>query len=139
MENQHTFPIQVKIPVAWNDMDAFSHVNNVVYFRWFESARIAYFEKISLDPTKALAGVGPILAHTSCQFLLPLQYPDIITAKACIKSVGNTSFVMQYEVVSDTKGIAAMGEGVVVMIDYTTGKKVPLPAEMRTTITQLEA
>lgn len=133
------FPIQIKFPIAWGDMDAFGHVNNVVYFRWFESARMAYFEKIRLEPTKALAGVGPILAHTSCQFLLPLQYPDTVTAKARIKSMGNTSFVMQYEIVSDAKGIAAMGEGVVVMIDYTTNKKVPLPAEMRAAIKQLEA
>ena len=40
------YPVTVEVPVVWGEMDAFSHVNNVVYFRYFETARIAYFYEI---------------------------------------------------------------------------------------------
>ena len=40
------YPVSIVIPVAWGDMDAFQHVNNVTYGRWLESARIAYFRRI---------------------------------------------------------------------------------------------
>ena len=45
-------PVSVQIPVAWGDMDAFGHVNNTVYLRWFETARIAFFRAVdrSLEP-----------------------------------------------------------------------------------------
>src|SRR4051812_27249954 len=56
--------VTVEIPVAWGDMDAFGHVNNTVYFRWFESARIAYFEKIGLNERMKRDKKGPILART---------------------------------------------------------------------------
>ena len=138
MGDTPSYPIQVTIPVAWNDMDAFGHVNNVVYFRWFESARIAYFEQMGLNDLKEQSGVGPILAHTSCQFRVPLDYPDTIRAMACIKSMGRTSFVMEYAVESERMGLAAIGEGVVVMIDYRTGNKVPIPAELRKHVEQIE-
>jgi acyl-CoA thioester hydrolase len=58
------FPVQVEIPVAWGDMDAFGHVNNVVYFRYFESARIACFEAVDYMASAAHSGLGPILAAT---------------------------------------------------------------------------
>src|SRR5687767_1167703 len=54
--------VTVEIPVQWGDMDAFGHVNNTVYFRWFESARIAYFEKIGLNERMRRDRKGPILA-----------------------------------------------------------------------------
>ena len=58
------FPVTIQVPVAWGEMDAFGHVNNIVYFRYFESARIAYFEKIEFIKFKDNIGVGPILSKT---------------------------------------------------------------------------
>ena len=67
------FPVQVRIPVAWGDMDAFNHVNNVVYFKWFESARIAYFEHTESMGVMRAEGIGPILASTSCRYRAPAE------------------------------------------------------------------
>lgn len=128
----HSLPIEVRIPVQWGDLDALGHVNNTVYFRWFETARIALFEAVGLD-NKGQPTVGPILAHTSCTFREPLGYPDTVLARAGVTKVGNTSFVMRYEVAraAAPEGLVAEGEGVIVLVDYGTGEKVPIAGALR--------
>jgi len=54
----NAYPVINEIPIAWGDMDAFQHVNNVVYFRHFESARISYFEKINFIEVMNETGIG---------------------------------------------------------------------------------
>jgi len=77
MENlMDGYPVVIEVPVAWGEMDAFGHVNNIVYFRYFESARLAYFYKLDLIDMMTKTGIGPILASTSCRFKIPLTYPD---------------------------------------------------------------
>src|SRR5271170_2237516 len=115
-------------------MDAFGHVNNAVYFRWFESARIAYFERIGLNERMKRERVGPILARTSCDYEKPLAFPDTIRASASIVKLGTTSLVMEYRVTSALHGDAARGEGVVVLVDYEKGAKVPLDEALRARI-----
>ncbi|MGZ6208377.1 MAG: acyl-CoA thioesterase, partial [Syntrophales bacterium] len=70
------YPVIIEFPVAWGEMDAMNHVNNIVYFRYFESARIAYFEKADMFSYMTETGIGPILATISCKFKIPLSYPD---------------------------------------------------------------
>lgn len=133
------WPVSVEVPVAWGDMDAFGHVNNTVYLRWFESARIAYFERIGLSGL-APQGVGPILARATCDYAIPLVYPDTVLAEATVAKLGNTSFTMHYRVRSRAHGlqVAAQGEGVVVLFDYAKGGKVPLDAALRGAIERVE-
>jgi acyl-CoA thioester hydrolase len=130
--------VTVDIPVQWGDMDAFAHVNNTVYFRWFESARIAYFEKIGLNERMRREKKGPILARTSCDYAKPLTFPDTIRATARVVKVGNTSFVMEYTVTSTKHGEAARGEGVIVLIDYEKGGKIPVDDELKARIEAAE-
>lgn len=125
------YPTQVKIPIAWGDMDAFQHVNNVIYFRYFESVRIQYLEELGLMNLMKTKGLGPILANTSCQFIKPLTYPDTITVSTKVKSVGNTSFVLEFMITSEKIGLAAKGEGVIVMFDYRNNKTVRIPDDIR--------
>ncbi len=136
--SEKRWPVEVEVPVAWGDMDAFAHVNNTVYFRWFETARIAYFEKIGLNERMKKTGVGPILARTSCDYEKPLTFPDAIRTCARVSKQGNTSFVMEYRVVSTSQGDAARGEGVIVLVDYKKGGKVALDDELRGRIDALE-
>jgi acyl-CoA thioester hydrolase len=133
------FPVVVEIPVAWGEMDSFQHVNNVVYFRYFESARIAYSEKIGLQEYKEKTGIGPILGSTACKYKLPLTYPDTVSVGAKIVSVEEDRFTMNYVVVSHRhQKIAAEGEGVIVMYDYREGKKTALPDAIRSRILALD-
>lgn len=140
-EDAARFPVTVEIPVAWGDMDAFGHVNNAVYLRWFETARIAYFERTGLIERMKREGVGPILARATVDFRLPLRYPDTVRAAARVASFGKTSFVMSYRVTSaaNAGATAAEGEGVVVLVDYANGGKVALDDATRRAIEAVEA
>ncbi len=72
------FPVVITLPVQWGDQDAFGHVNNTVYFRWFESARIAYFERIGLSHVLDVEPIAPILASISCDYRRPITFPDTV-------------------------------------------------------------
>ncbi|MEZ4380890.1 MAG: thioesterase family protein [Nannocystaceae bacterium] len=133
------FPITRPWPVAWGDMDAFQHVNNVTYFRWFEHVRLAYFEAVGWTAAAAAGGVGPILAQTSCAFRAPLTYPDTVHLGARAVDLGDDRFTMRYRVVSERLGtIAAEGDGRVISYDYRAGRKAPLPPAIRAAIVALE-
>ena len=133
------FPVVIDIPVAWGEMDALRHVNNIVYFRYFESARIAYFEKLRFWEFMNQTGVGPILASIQCKFKIPLTYPDTVSVGTRIPSIEQDRFVMEYRAVSHkSQAIAAEGEGVVVSYNYRESKKTQLPEEMKQRILTLE-
>ena len=72
------------------------HVNNIVYFRYFESARLAYFERVGFLDEMKRSGVGPILATTQCRFRKPLTYPDRIRVGATVKNLREDHFTMLY-------------------------------------------
>ena len=133
------FPVVIDIPVAWGEMDALRHVNNIVYFRYFESARIAYFEKLRFWEFMDQTGIGPILASIQCKFKIPLTYPDTISVGTGIPKIEQDRFVMEYRAVSHkSQAIAAEGESVVVSYNYRENKRTPLPEEMKQRILMLE-
>jgi acyl-CoA thioester hydrolase len=134
------YPVVIEIPVAWGDMDAMGHVNNTVYFRWFESVRIAYFDEVGFLEQMRENGVGPILASTRCRFRIPLAHPDQVAAAARVSEIGDDRFVMTYAVASrQQEKIAAEGDGLIVSFDYRANRKAPLPADVRRRIEALEA
>ncbi len=139
-EHLREFPVVVEVPVAWGEMDYFRHVNNIVFFRYFESARIEYLDRIGFREEATHGGVGPILASTGARFRRPLTYPDTVLAGARAVEVMPDRFRMEYRVVSRKTGeVAAEGEGVLVSYDYPAGRKAPLPAAVREAIERLEA
>ena len=133
------YPVVIEIPVAWGEMDAFQHVNNVAYFRYFESARILYSEKLGLHQLREQTGIGPILGSASCRYKLPLTYPDTISVGAKVTEMAEDRFTMKYVIVSHKhQKIAAEGDGVVVMYNYNEGKKTAIPDETRQRILLME-
>lgn len=133
------FPVVVELPVLWGEMDAFRHVNNVVYFRYFESARIAYFEKIRYMETMNATGLGPILASARCDFRRPLTYPDKILVGTRVPEMSADRFVMQFRIASQKlQKIAAEGEGLIVSYNYREGRRVSVPDVVRQQIEALE-
>lgn len=130
--------IIITVPVAWGEMDAFGHVNNAVFFRYFESARIAYLEAIDFrgdTPDR----VGPILASTHCRFRRPLAYPDTLRVHARATLVDEDRFTMEYRILSDQLGaVAAEGGGVVVAYDYAHACKARLPDAVRARIREID-
>jgi acyl-CoA thioester hydrolase len=133
------FPVVIQVPIAWGEMDSFGHVNNIVYFRWFESARIKYFDCVGFRDPASNRGVAPILASTSCRFRKALTYPDTILAGARVTELSADRFTMEYRIVSAWRNVvAAEGGGVVVAYDYNKHTKAAVPAPVAAEIRKLE-
>lgn len=135
------FPVRLTLPVQWGDMDAFAHVNNVMYLRWFETARIAYFERLAAGTKWNFSTVRPILARATVDYRLPITFPDTVELAATVVKLGNTSITMAYRAHSQRQGsaLAAEGEAIVVWLDAVSGAKIALPAELQEGIWALEA
>ncbi|MCB0083159.1 MAG: acyl-CoA thioesterase [Caldilineaceae bacterium] len=133
------YPVVIQLPVLWGDMDAYRHVNNTVYFRYFECARIAYFERINLYDLRDATGVGPILGSVQCRFRLPLTYPDTISVGARVTETKDDRFEVEHCVVSHRhQKLAAQRSGVVMAYDYKAQKKAVWPVEVNSRIWQLQ-
>ena len=126
------FPIIIKLPILWGDMDAFRHVNNTVSFRWFESSRIAYLEQTEMEVQLDQQNLSPILASTTCNYRLQLRYPDTVWIGARIGRLGRSSITMEHAVYShQLQAIAAEGTAVVVVFNYRTNRPTRIPADVR--------
>ena len=121
-------------------MDARAHVNNAVYFRYFEAARMGYFEEAGvLTDSLAGSGRGRILASTGCRFRAPLTYPDLVSIGARVARLGRDRFSMEYRAVSHKLDrVAAEGDALVVVYDYDAGRKSALSEDERAAICRLE-
>jgi len=90
------YSVCVEMPVAWGDMDAWQHVNNTRYIRYFEDARIAYFRKINLLEVQNETDVGAIVASVFCKFITPLYYPDTVYIGARADKIEDDRFTFNF-------------------------------------------
>ena len=127
------FPVVISIPVRWGDLDAFQHVNNTVIVRFFESARIALFERVGIPGRRGRpGGVGPIVHSVAARFRAPIGYPDTVRVGARVTDVDADRFATEYRLVSErSRRVAASGDDVVVSYDYGAGRKAALPESWR--------
>lgn len=134
------YPVVIELPVVWGEMDSYRHVNNVVYFRYFESARLEYFQRIGWFEYERQTGIGPILAATQARFRKPLTYPDTIAITARASKIEADRFTLEHVIVSRRLNVvAAEGQGTVVTYHHAEMHKVPVPDELRRRIADLEA
>ncbi|MBH0019697.1 acyl-CoA thioesterase [Pseudoalteromonas sp. SWXJ133] len=121
-KDQH--PIHTDITVAWADMDALQHVNNVVYLRYFEIARIDFLNKINLFDTISPNGVGPVISENNIRYKRPVTFPDTLTVGVTISDIKTDRFNMNYTVYSHAQNaITTTGTSKVVMFNFETGQK----------------
>jgi acyl-CoA thioester hydrolase len=135
-----SFPVTIEIPVQWGDMDAYGHLNNTVFFRYFESARMAYFERCGFTKSHIDDRIGAILHSTSCRFRLPLFYPDKVEVGVRVSKILPDRFTMEYTVVSlGNHKVAAEGTAIIVSFDYKEGKKAAVPEIVVQRVVELES
>lgn len=133
------FPIAIRLPVLWGDQDAFGHVNNTVFLRWFESARIEYIRQVTRVDAPSPDSAGLILASIQCDFRLPVNFPDLVVIGARVARIGNSSMRMEHAVWSETQQAqVAEGHSTIVVFDYAAGRSRPVPDEARAAIAALE-
>ncbi len=121
--------------VVWGELDAFNHLNNVVYYRYAESARIDYLCKLGLFGS----GEVMVLAQSSCTYLRPVHFPDCLQIGVRCKKLGTTSMVFEYCFYSEQQqAVVATAEVVVVSLDESGTRKQPWTQEQRQRVQDFE-
>ncbi|NNF17821.1 MAG: acyl-CoA thioesterase [Gammaproteobacteria bacterium] len=133
------FPIHVNEHVRWGDLDAFGHVNNTIYFQWFESARMEFLQRTGFMDLMHDRNIGPILAHTECFFRRPLGHPCELLVATRSGDVDARRFAMEYGIFerTDEMPLAACGTGIVVCYDYNERCKAQIPEPLRQRLLEL--
>jgi acyl-CoA thioester hydrolase len=123
-----------RLEVRFRDCDAFGHVNNAVYFTYFEQARASLWKTLGLSGFRDsdTSGVSVILARAECDFRAPARFGDVLDVRLALEAIGRTSFTYAYEIVGvpDGRPIAA-GRTVQVIFDYARRTPVEIPADLR--------
>ncbi len=113
------------VAIRWGDMDALGHVNNAVYFRYMEQARIEWL--VAQQPKgEPFAREGIVIINASCTFLEPLVYPGDVEVRMYLGDPGRTSVGSFYELCKGGKRYAE-GAAKIVWIDMASGRPQPLP------------
>lgn len=121
-----------RMPIRWGDMDAMGHVNNAVYFRYLEQARIEWFAQIDCIPAPE-NGTGAVIINAHCTFLQQLKFPGSIEVATYVGPLGRSSFETVQEIrrVDALHELAAEGGAKIVWIDYAQAKSLPMPDDVR--------
>lgn len=133
------YPLQIEQDVIWGDMDAFNHVNNSVYFRYFEDVRMVALAQIGALDYMQAHNIGPILANARCDFRRPLNYPDRITIGLGICDLSVKKFTMTFAVYSQQQqAVAAEGDGLIVYYDYSRKGSCEVPQSLASALERLK-
>jgi acyl-CoA thioester hydrolase len=132
---RHVEPVSVR----WGDVDSMGHVNNAKYFTYCESARMSYFAAVRMNDHKEAELHGPALAAANLNFRRQVRWPAELEVATRVTEIGRSSFKMEYEIFHRGTGErVADGTGVVVWVDYGTGRSIPLPAGLKAEIRGFE-
>jgi len=132
------FPVLRAITTRWHDNDHYGHVNNVVYYAFFDTAVNGYLIEASGTDIRSLPAIG-IVAETSCRFMRELSFPDTVYAGLALEKLGNTSVIYRIGLFRNEEAEpAAIGRFVHVYVDAKTRRPVPVPAQIRAALTALQ-
>ena len=115
------------VPIRWGDMDGMGHVNNTLYLRYMETARIKMMEDQGFLTDRN--GEGFVIANIFCNFIQQLEYPGDVLVKSYVGSIGNASFDLYHEMLRTDSGekVFANGGETMVWVDFPKQKSLPLP------------
>jgi acyl-CoA thioester hydrolase len=133
------YPVVNRITVQWGDLDAYGHVNNVVYLKWFEATRADYARRVGVEVLDRNQGVGAILTSIHCDYRRQLAYPGEVLSGVRITRISIGSVTLEFLIADATTGVPiAQGGCDVVLYSYADGKPVPVPDDIRRNVEKLE-
>ena len=129
------YPIIYQQQVAWGDMDAFGHVNNVIYYRYMESARIDYMNKLDI----LREDIYTVVVSNQCKYMRPVFYPDQLKIGVRVEEVRSSAFRMSYLLWSELQQqVVATGDAVIVCVDKVEMQKIKIPDNIRKRLIETE-
>ena len=132
------FPSQLSVVVQWGDMDAAQHVNNLIYLRWAETARIDFFRKLEIFTTPN-DPEGVILSKQTCKYIFPVTFPDTVFVGTRVSEIKADRFMLQSHIYSQQhQRIVAIVDHELVPYSYVELTKIPLPAVWKDRIVAIQ-
>ena len=124
------------IDVRFSDIDALGHVNNAVFFTYFEEGRKHFSKKVF--SVSDISDFKFIMAHIRCDFLRPIRFNDHVILQMWVKDIGTKSFSFEYRIVdfSDETRVFAAGESTQVCYDYDKNRSIEVSVKMRERLTR---
>ena len=125
---------QMTMPIRWGDMDAMGHVNNTLYFRYFEIVRLDWFFRAAAPHgITALDRDGVIIVNAFCNFIRQLEFPGDVLAKLYVANAGRSSFdtFLTLERTDEPGVIYSEGGATTVWLNFAAKKSKPMPQWLR--------
>lgn len=132
------FPVLLSLRIDWSELDYFSHVNNVSFFKYIQAARVNYWEQIGLTASHKQTNTGAMLVSCKCDFKKPLFYPGNVFIRSRVSFIKSTSFGISHQLLNDKNEIVALAEDIMVIFDFNDNRKVVFPDTLRMKIMELE-
>ncbi len=132
------FPVTLKLRIDWSELDLFGHVNNVMFLKYVQAARVNYWEQIGLYKEFLATKKGPMLASVNCNFKKPLFFPGEVLIRTRMEFIKTTSFGFHHELWDDKGELAAEAHDVMVYFDFNTNEKLSFPETLRNAVEKLE-
>lgn len=126
--------MKLTLRIDWSELDYFEHVNNVSFFKYIQSARVNYWDKIGLTQLHLDTKAGPMLASAHCDFKKPLFYPGEVTIHTELDFIKNTSFGFKHTLYNQSNECVAEAHDVMVMFDFKTQQKMAIPDSLRSAL-----
>ena len=115
---------RIEMPVRWGDLDALNHVNNTVYFRYMEEARVQFARACGIGVAGSRRNI--VLASVSCDFLRPILWPATVLIEIRLHKTGRSSMEFDVEMsVEGEEGLCARARNVIVGVDAETARSSP--------------
>lgn len=119
----------IEFPIRWGDMDALGHVNNIMYFRYFEQIRLEWYESMGFAALGE-TDEGMLIVDNHAEYLKPVVYPAHVHIHMAGHSPGRSSFVSTYTITSGDI-LYTRGSSKIVWVNRTQGRSTPLPDSVR--------
>jgi acyl-CoA thioester hydrolase len=122
---------ELKLRIDWSELDLFGHVNNVMYAKYMQAARVNFMDQIGIMKSYHDHKIGFMVAATSVIYLKPLFYPGEVLIRTHVKEIKNTSFILMHEIYDSKSQLASTGEDVIVYYDFNTNQKQLIGADLK--------
>ncbi len=118
---------KITLRIDWSELDVFGHVNNVMFTKYAQAARLNFVEAIGLMAIYKTDKIGFMVAETNCQFKKELLFPGNIHIETKIEFVKNTSFALAHTIINDENEVVAIARDVLVVFDFNKKEKCLIP------------
>ncbi len=123
--------LETRLRMDWSDLDTYGHINNISILRYFQSARVHFWESNGWVDFFEQHTVGHILVSTKCDFKKELQYPGEVFIKTSVAFTKNTSFGLHHELYNTDKELCAENQDVAVCYNFSEKRSVSIPSSLR--------